>query len=134
MTMAWAVGDRLPTLDVAPIPQDAVTAYVASSGDDNPIHIDAAAAHAAGLEGVTLPGMLIMGQIPRLLAVWDAPHRLVDLHTQFLAPVLVGRALRLTGRVVALRSAPARAILRLTIQDGRAIAAVAEAVIAPETG
>jgi len=70
MSIAPKPGDQLPVMRVAAVDREAVLNYVTCAGDDNPIPTDETAAHAAGLSGLVLPGMLIAAQFPRLLQLW----------------------------------------------------------------
>jgi acyl dehydratase len=73
--------------------------YAAASLDDNPLHSDLAAAHAAGLDGLIVHGMLAMGQIERALLRWLPEFRVDRFHGNFLRPLPVGNRLFFHGRV-----------------------------------
>jgi len=125
-------GDPLPVLPLAVVGGKQVLAYVTCAGDDNPIHVDEAAAGAAGLAGLVLPGMLIAAQFPRLLQLWKRNIRLTDITVQFLAPLGIDQAFVVTGKVVAIDRNGAAAIVRMTARAGTANVAMAEARIVQE--
>jgi acyl dehydratase len=67
-------------------PPDGVTErYAHASGDDNPIHVDDAAARAAGLPGRILHGLWSMAQLARIAqdAVGADPWALTELAVEF---------------------------------------------------
>jgi acyl dehydratase len=120
--------DRLfPALEMA-----RVAAYAAVSGDNNPIHVDDAAARSVGLEGPVVQGMLLMGLVDTALAEWLPAGSCAKLSTRFALPVAVGESVAVSGRVVrADREADRpRATLRIFVKDGagRAVA-LAEAIV-----
>jgi acyl dehydratase len=94
---------------------DMVERYMSITGDASPLYFDPAAAAAAGLSGPIVP--------PGLAAVWarkaylssaDMPPGgvIASLRAEHLAPVLVGRTLRLTARVTELdRTHPRRKVV-----------------------
>jgi acyl dehydratase len=67
-----------------------LAAYAAASGDSNPIHLDDAAAQAAGLPGVIAHGMYTMGLAARAVTEYAGdPARLVEFTARFAKPVPV---------------------------------------------
>lgn len=126
-----AVGAVLADLHFGPIDEAMVAAYAAASGDDNPIHTDAAAARAVGLDGAVVQGMLTMALAARAIAVWLPAARCPKLSCRFALPVPVGATLTLGARVVHRDALQDRAVLRILVRDetGR-MAAMAEAVVA----
>lgn len=128
MIAALAPGHRLSgcALPLADMP--AIRAYLAASGDDNPLHHDPEVARRAGFAQVLVPGMMIAGQVATLLAKILAGRRIEGLETRFVVPVVAGSALHLEGRVVAVR-ADGAAILRLTVRLDGQVAVLGEAVV-----
>lgn len=126
-----AVGAVLAELRFGPIDEAMVAAYAAASGDANPIHTDAAAARAIGLDGAIVQGMLTMALAARAIALWLPAARCPKLSCRFARPVPVGATLTLGARVVQRDPGEDRAVLRILIRDesGR-LAAMAEAVVA----
>jgi acyl dehydratase len=83
------------------VSRDQITAYAEASGDRNPIHIDDAAARAAGLPGVIAHGMLGMAQLANFVVAYAGDHRrLRRLRCRFSGMVLPGDTITFTGRVV----------------------------------
>jgi UDP-4-amino-4,6-dideoxy-N-acetyl-beta-L-altrosamine N-acetyltransferase len=79
-----------------------VDAYAAATGDDNPVHLDAAAAQALGFPGRIAHGMLLGGQLSRYFAN-TFPGRgtiYVSQSLEFLAPVRVGAEVEVSLRVL----------------------------------
>jgi acyl dehydratase len=130
MTILPAKGVLLPTLAIAAIDQIEVDAYLAASGDDNPIHRSAEIAARAGLSGIPVPGMLVMAQVARCAQAWSHCATITRLTARFFAPVLIDRALQVKARVVMLHEAKRRAVLRITVVQLGAIAVMAEADVA----
>src|SRR5262249_10839659 len=62
-----ASDSAIPDLCLGPIHMLQTQRYAAASLDDNPLHSDIAAAHALGLAGPIVPGMLIAGQFERAI-------------------------------------------------------------------
>jgi acyl dehydratase len=103
------------------IPDGVTERYAAASGDDNPIHVDAVAARAAGLPGPVLHGLWSMAQVARVAqAEADAdPWALTELSVRFrgagdpVAPLTASGLIEVEG---------ARATVRLEArQDGRTV-------------
>ncbi|WP_204327557.1 MaoC family dehydratase, partial [Stenotrophomonas maltophilia] len=65
-----SVGAQLPERHFGPVDAATIAGYARASGDDNPIHVDAAAARAIGLDGPIVQGMLLMGLVDSALAGW----------------------------------------------------------------
>jgi len=130
MSGALPVGTRLPGVDLPLADAEAVQAYLAVSGDDNPLHRDRSMARAAGFDDSLVPGMLVMGQMAEVLHNWPACAAIDWMLCRFVDPVIVGTALRCEGRVVA-QDPSGGVILRLTAGVGRRPAVVAEALIRP---
>jgi acyl dehydratase len=70
-----------------------LVAYAEASGDRNPIHLDEAAARAAGLPDVIAHGMYTMGLVSRAVVEWAADAgvdaRLSEFSARFAKPVVV---------------------------------------------
>ena len=130
MSAVPARGDSLPERVLASIGHQAMHAYLAVSGDVNPLHTDEALARAAGLSGVPVPGMMVTGLFGELLGDWQSDAVIKRLSTSFAAPILVEGELRLGGRVVAVDEAAATAIVRLTARQAGKVCVLGEAEIA----
>ena len=125
-----AQGERLPEQRVGPFGAAAVAAYARASGDNNPIHVDAALASEVGFEAPPVHGMRLMAAIEPALANWRPDLRIARLAGTFATPLLAGEEATISGRV--LKSDEAGAFLRVTIQGPRrGPCLVAEAQLAP---
>ena len=83
------------------VTRDQIRAYAEASGDRNPIHLDDAAARAAGLPGVIAHGMLGMAQLANFVVAHAGDHRrLRRLRCRFSGMVLPGDTITFTGHVV----------------------------------
>jgi acyl dehydratase len=85
--------------------RDQIAAYAEASGDRNPIHLDGGFAQSAGLPGVIVHGMLLMGMAARVAGeAAGGPDRLRKLSCRFAAMVRPGdtvtfRADKSDGRI-----------------------------------
>ncbi|GAA1685117.1 MaoC family dehydratase [Glycomyces endophyticus] len=100
-----AVGETVFTASY-PVERANLAAYAEASGDRNPIHLDEAAAKAAGLPDVIAHGMYTMGLVSRAILEWVADAgidaRLTDFTARFAKPVVVpagGTAVEVEGKV-----------------------------------
>ena len=89
-----------------PVERADLQRYADASGDDNPIHLDEAAAKAAGLPDVIAHGMYTMGLVSRAILEWLAATgsdaRITEFSTRFAKPVVVpagGTAVEVEGKV-----------------------------------
>ena len=77
-----------------PVTREHLAAYADASGDRNPIHLDEAAAKAAGLPDVIAHGMYTMGLVSRAILEWltvsGLDATLADFSARFAKPVVVG--------------------------------------------
>lgn len=117
---APALGTSFPERRFPAVGLDRLRRYAAVSGDDNPIHVDEAAARAAGLDGPVVQGMLLMGLADTALGAWLPEGTCVRLSARFALPVPAGSDIAVSGRVVRADEAGGRerATLRLFIRDG----------------
>ena len=126
-------GEAIAARRFGPFAAADVAAYASASGDDNPLHVDPAIAAQAGLAGVPIHGMLIMGCFETYLRDWRPGAAIKKLSGKFIRPVLVGETFEVSGKVV--RAAPdAPAVLRLMVKrDGatRDLVCMAEAFVTP---
>jgi acyl dehydratase len=89
-----------------PVERADLQRYADASGDHNPIHLDEAAAEAAGLPNVIAHGMYTMGLVSRAILEWVADAgidaRLTEFTARFAKPVVVpegGTAVEVEGKV-----------------------------------
>ena len=130
----------MPAAAFSPIALTAATpaqldAYLAASGDRNPVHTDAALAARIGLRDVPVPGLMTMAMLEAALTRWVDSDRIGEFSLTFVAPVFPGDALTATARPAA-RETTARGerlTLRITLAGPeRKIVAIGAAVIEPE--
>ena len=82
------------------VTREQIAAYAEASGDRNPIHLDDAAARAAGLPGVIAHGMLGMAQLANFVVAYAGDHRrLRRLRCRFSGMVLPGDTITFRGQV-----------------------------------
>jgi acyl dehydratase len=97
-------GERIGPLSKY-VTQDQIDAYARASGDFNPIHVNAEAARAVGLDSTIAHGMLSMAFLGQLMTDWlasQAPGRpLARLRVRFQAMVRPGDTLSCNGLLVA---------------------------------
>ncbi len=101
-----------------PISAAALAEFSEVSGDRNPIHLDGAAARAAGLPGVIAHGMFVMTQMNNLLTAEFPAATVHRLRTRFLVPVPIGTVLTISGRLTPGSGATARVTLSASRDDG----------------
>ncbi|RRR99817.1 MaoC/PaaZ C-terminal domain-containing protein [Glycomyces terrestris] len=89
-----------------PVARADLQRYADASGDHNPIHLDEAAAKAAGLPDVIAHGMYTMGLVSRAILEWLAAAgvdaRMTEFSARFAKPVVVpagGTAVEIEGKV-----------------------------------
>jgi UDP-4-amino-4,6-dideoxy-N-acetyl-beta-L-altrosamine N-acetyltransferase len=118
-----------------PVTRELTQRFAETTGDNNAIHLDDAAAQAAGFQGTLAHGMLIAAGIAKILGTTFPGHGtvLVSQSLQFLRPVYpdvqLEYALRIASRI------GHRAILVVTVSNPQAevvVAAEAEVVMPKE--
>ncbi|MBM3619859.1 MAG: dehydratase [Alphaproteobacteria bacterium] len=125
-------GEKLAAVPIGPLDGAAIERYARASGDDNPVHLDPAAAGAIGLPDRIAHGMLVMGRLSRLALGWRSDAVLEAFECRFTRPVPAGAALTGDGRVAKVDALADghRVILRLLARDADgAIAAMGEATL-----
>jgi 3-hydroxybutyryl-CoA dehydratase len=131
MSDVLAVGDsaeRLFQIDDA-----AVRAFAAVSGDDNPVHLDEAAAAKTIFRGRVAHGMLLGGHISAVLAgQLPGPGSIYLSQTlNFEAPVRIGVQVLVSVEVIAMEDNGRKATLStICTVDGQVVAS-GQAVVAP---
>lgn len=126
-----ASGETLGPVDFGPFGPAQLSSYAEASGDDNPLHLDAATAAAVGLPAPPVHGMLMLSCFEPALRRWRADIVIVSLSGKFLRPVFVGSAVTISGRVARSSLAPQpELLLRLKAQGPNGdLAIVAEATL-----
>lgn len=120
MTHTVLRGFRLPDRRIDRLTMKMVTAYLAVSGDDNPIHTDLDSARRAGLPERPVPGMLVMAMLGAFVEGWPLSGATCNLAVRFVAPIFVGGELALSGKVAAVGNDANHVVLRLlATQSGK---------------
>jgi acyl dehydratase len=96
---ALEAGDALPPLAVAPVTRLQLALFASAAADPNPIHVDDAAAQAAGLPGAIVHGMLTMAFLGRLLTGAVPLRALRALDGRFVAMAFPGDTITCTGTI-----------------------------------
>ena len=126
--------------EFGPIEISQTRRYAAASLDDNPIHTDIDVARANGLSNVIAHGMMVMGKFELAITGWRRDVQITRLSATFLQPLIAGRSIALTGRIVKLlqREGDEMSILRLVATtDQNEVVCIGEAsvrAIAGRTG
>jgi acyl dehydratase len=123
-------GTAIEPLSVGPISAAEVAAFAEHSGDNNPIHVDAATARRAGLSASPVPGMQLVAWLHAAACRLDRAFDVTGLSTRFLAPVFVGETIEITGRIVHVDAGQERAVMRLFVRTAAGgLASIAEATL-----
>lgn len=127
---APAVGDRLPVTEVPAITREKLREFAVASGDDNPVHLDDAAARRGGLDGIVTHGMLVMAHLGRLVTSWPAAGALRSFKARFTAPTPVGARVTCSGKVASVDVVAGTARVQVTaVRDDGVAVARGEAVV-----
>src|SRR5229473_838289 len=110
----FAVGTAASLTEV--VTGDRIAATAQLTGDDNPIHVDAAQARLFGQSQPIAHGVILLGLVSRLIgtrlpgpgSVW------FDSQVEFLAPVYAGDEVRVTARVT--QVSPATRVVVLDVE------------------
>jgi acyl dehydratase len=97
--------------------QDDFNAFAVLSGDDNPIHVDAAFAARTGFGRTVAHGMLLYGTICGLLSRHFPGAVQIEQHFTFPAPTYVGEAMTVQAEVMAVDAAAGQIRLKTTLTD-----------------
>lgn len=102
MSVDWetlCVGDER-RFDAGTLERFHFVRYAGASGDFNPLHYDADAARAAGLETVFGQGMFTAGILSRIPAQWFGPEAIRRYAVRFRARLWPGDKVNCWGKVV----------------------------------
>lgn len=98
------VGDTPPPRTVGPLTITDIVRFAGAGGDFNPLHHDPAFAARAGFPTVIAHGQLTAGLLSSWVTDWLGVEHLRAFEVRFLAPVLAGETLTLTGTVTEVQS------------------------------
>ena len=111
-----------------PFTQASMEAYLAVSGDVNPLHVEPDLAERLGLDGLPVPGMLVMAAIANYLAQWPRCRTTKRLGARFTTPVYVDSELAISARIVRHPSNDQpNPVFRVVVTQNAKIAVFAEA-------
>ena len=113
------LGEALAPLVKPPITQEQLNRYAAASGDYNPIHLDEAAAHRVGLDGVIAHGMLSMAFLGQFVnqQIGAIPDAYIEqLQVRFANMVRLGDTITCHGVVKARTDTDDRSTTHVTIE------------------
>lgn len=112
-------GQKLDSRSIGPITQTNIVRFAGAGGDFNPLHHDEAYARESGLPGVISIGQMQAG----MLAAWvsDAFHieHVLAYSVRFVAPLLIGDVLALSGTVDGIVGDGSEAIAELQLEGTR---------------
>lgn len=122
------VGLLLPAVSIGPLCAAKTRLYAEASGDRNPIHLQDRAAQAVGLSGAAVHGMQLAAFMHAMVQRWRPRFVIKRFSTRFLAPVLVGETVEISGRVVEVNSTDF--VVRLFLRNSQgSLAVLGEATI-----
>lgn len=117
--MTPAAGDELGPYAVRPVELEDMRALAQILADPNPVHVDAAAARAAGLgERPINPGPANFGYVLEMLRASFPDGLVTSLEVRLLANVAAGDRLVAGGRVQSVGEAGAQCFVWLDVVDG----------------
>ena len=90
----------IPDLRIGPLDLAQTARYTAASLDDNPLHRDAGAAQAIGLDRPIVHGMLVLGQFERAVAAWRDDLQIHRLFGAFIEPLPIDSRIVIGSRLV----------------------------------
>jgi acyl dehydratase len=103
--------------DVPVITHETLTAYATASGDHNPLHLDPAAARAAGEPGIIAHGMLTMAYLGRLATAVEPGTELSSFRVRFVAKTPVGARVTCRAEVIERSCDGMRVALTSALED-----------------
>jgi acyl dehydratase len=108
-----------------------IAAFARLSGDDNPIHLDAAAASAAGFDGIIAHGALVIGLFSRLLGTRLPGPGTVYLgqEIRFMRPVYPGSPVTASVEVMSVREDKPVLVLRTWAEAAGAVVMDGQATV-----
>ena len=94
-----AVGDTHEPRVIGPVTITDIVRFAGAGGDFNPLHHDPEFAARAGFPTVIAHGQFTAGLLAAWVSDWLGVEHLRSFEVRFVAPVLAGDTLTLTGRV-----------------------------------
>jgi acyl dehydratase len=123
--LAWNSAGRVAFDDEVTFSVDDVARFAEVTGDQNPIHVDLAAARESGFTERIAHGVLVLGEVSRILGTVDPGHGTIIANeaTHYFGPVLAGESYRLRLTILddRVRSRRATAVARIENTDGSVV-------------
>jgi acyl dehydratase len=113
------VGDHLPVREIGPLTQTDIVRFAGAGGDFNPLHHDPEFAREAGFATPIAMGQLQAGILAGWLSDWCGVEHLREYEVRFMAAVLPGDVLELSGEVVAITENGVHSEAQLTLAASR---------------
>ena len=121
----------LPIASFGPVTRTMLSDYARASGDNNPLHLDDAAARRAGHREVIGQGMLSMAFVGRWVTSWCPIGELRALSSRFTAPTPLGSLLTCRGEVLAVQPDSATVGYTVTIEQSDVVTMTGTVVVDP---
>jgi 3-hydroxybutyryl-CoA dehydratase len=114
------LGTRPDPRTVGPVTQTDIVRFAGAGGDFNPLHHDPAFAATAGFDRPIAMGQFTAGLLAAWLTDWCGVEHLRAYTVRFLAPLLIGDTVVLSGEVVSLeQTTPGSALASLELSASR---------------
>jgi len=99
---ALAEGQQIPARRIH-IEQADIIRFAGACGDFNPLHFDPELARRAGFAAPIAMGQMTAGILASWIADWCGIEQVLDFQVRFLAPLMAGDDLELSGSVTEIR-------------------------------
>lgn len=131
-----SVGDSHPARRIGPITQTDIVRFAGAGGDFNPLHHDVEFATRAGFARPIAMGQMQAGMLAGWISDWVGVEHLRSIDVRFVAPLLIGDILTLTGEVTAIDESPDGAMATVELRATKApdvlvVKGTARAVVTP---
>jgi acyl dehydratase len=121
----------VPTASFGPLTRTMLSDYADASGDNNPLHLDDAAARLAGHREVIGQGMLSMAFVGRWVTKWCSLDELQSMSSRFTAITPLGSRLTCRGHVSSVQEDSVTVAYTVTIESDDTVAVVGTVVVDP---
>lgn len=121
----------VPTASFGPLTRKMFAEYAQASGDNNPLHLDDAAARRAGHREVIGQGMLSMAFVGRWVTTWCSAGELRSLSSRFTAPIPLGSSLTCQGHVSTAQHGSVTVAYTVTLDASDVVAITGNVVVDP---
>jgi acyl dehydratase len=111
----YQIGQKLPSLVLAPLTRHTLALYCGGSGDHNPLHTDSDFARQMGLPDVIGHGMLTMAYLGRMITDAMPVPAIRSFDVRFKSMALVGDVITCTGIVTQISEKDGIALLNVAV-------------------